>query len=109
MFKKLLGNILLNLGYIPREDYNAAIYDGVKLQQKVANLIKKCQDYERLNTQLSGEVTALLEENNSLWDMLDEMKGSSSFGAAQMESAMEDIKDMLTDEMLKDFKPIGEA
>jgi uncharacterized protein (DUF3084 family) len=109
MFRRLLGNILLNLGYIPREDYNAAIYDGIKLQQNLANLAKKSQDLEKLNTQLSGEVKALLEENNSLWDMLDEMKDSSSFGTAQMESTMENIKDMLTDEMLKDFKPIGEA
>ena len=109
MLRKLLGNILLNLGYIPREDYNAAIYDNVKLQQQVTGLVKKCQDHERLNTQLANEVKALLEENSSLWDMLDEMKGSSSFGTDQMKSAMEDLKDMLTDEMLKDFKPVGEA
>ena len=50
-----------------------------------------------------------VEENGSLWDMLDEMKGSSSFGTDQMKSAMEDLKDMLTEEMLRDFKPIGEA
>lgn len=109
MFRKLLGNILSGLGYVPREDYNAAIYDNVKLQQDFSRLAKKCEDYERLNKQLSSEIKTLLEENGSLWDMLDEMKGSSSFGTDQMKSAMEDLKDMLTEEMLRDFKPIGEA
>ena len=109
MFRKILRNILSNLGYVPRDEYSATMYDNVKLQQQITGLIKRCQDYERLNKQLADEVKALLEENSSLWDMLDEMKGSSSFGTDQMKSAMEDLKEMLTDEMLKDFKPIGEA
>ena len=109
MFRKLFGNVLTNLGYVPREEYNAAVYDGVKMQQELAALTKKCQDFERLNNQLAKEIKMLLEENGSLWDMLDEMKGSASFGTDQMKSAMEDLKEMLTDEMLKDFKPIGDA
>ena len=109
MFKKLFGKLLSNIGYISMLDYNTVIYENVKLQQEVGKLSKKCQDFERINKQISDEMKSLVEENNSLWDMLDEMKASETFGQEQYVSTMEDLKDMLTEEMLKDFKPIGDA
>ena len=51
----------------------------------------------------------LNDENQSLWGMLDEMQGSTSFGKDQVQSMMKDLEEALTDEMMKDFKPIGEA
>ena len=109
MFKKLFGKLLSNIGYISMLDYNTVIYENVNLQQEVGKLSKKCQDFERINKQISDEMKSLVEENNSLWDMLDEMKASETFGQEQYVSTMEDLKDMLTEEMLKDFKPIGDA
>mgnify|MGYP001369775252 CR=1 FL=1 len=109
MLKKLFGKLLSNLGYISMLDYNTVIYENVNLQQEVGKLSQKCLDLERLNKQISNEMKSLVEENNSLWDMLDEMKASETFGQEQYASTIEDIKDMLTDEMMKDFKPIGDA
>ena len=50
------------------------------------------------------------DENASLWDMLDEIKKSDmSENQAALKSFVDDLQDVLTDEMLKDFKPVGEA
>mgnify|MGYP003141476140 CR=1 FL=1 len=109
MLKKMLGNIMKKLGYVSAIDYGAAIYENVKMQKEIVSLSKKCQDFERINKQVAEEIKSLVEENNSLWDMLDEMKASETFGQEQYSSTIEDIKDMLTEEMMKDFKPIGDA
>ena len=109
MFKKMFGKFLSNLGYISILNYNAAIYDNLSLQREIKELSKKCSDFERINKQISDELKSLVEENNPLWDMLDEMKASETFGQEQYTSTIEDIKDMLTEEMMRDFKPIGDA
>ena len=109
MFKKLFGNILLNIGYVPREEYNAAIYDNVKLQQELAIVVKKSEDLQRVNDLLANEINILNDENQSLWAMLDELQGSSTFGKDQMKSMMTELEEVLTDEMLRNFKPIGDT
>ena len=109
MFKKLFGNILLNIGYVPREEYNAAIYDNVKLQQELAIVVKKSEDLQRVNDHLANEINILNDENQSLWAMLDELQGSSTFGKDQMKSMMTELEEVLTDEMLRNFKPIGDT
>ena len=109
MFKKIIGKILRSIGYISLINYNAAIHDNMKMQKEISKLSKKCQDFERINKQIADELKHMIEENNSLWDMLDEMKASETFGTQQYSSAVEDLKEMLTEEMLKDFKPIGDA
>lgn len=109
MLKKMIGNILREIGYVSAIDYSAAIHENVKMQQEIGKLSKKCEDFERINKQVSEEMKNLVDENNSLWDMLDEMKGAATFGTEQYSSAVEDLKEMLTEEMLKDFKPIGDA
>lgn len=109
MLIKMLGKILKGIGYISMIDYNAAIYENVKTQQELVKLSKKCEDFERINKQIAEEMKHLVDENNSLWDMLDDMKSSETFGQEQYTSTIEDIKDMLTEEMMKDFKPIGDA
>lgn len=109
MLKKILGNLLENFGYVSMQDYNVVIYDNVNLQKDLSELSKKCSDFKIMNDQLVKEMKILMEENNSLWDMLDEMKSSESFGPDQMQSTMDELQEMLTDEMMRDFKPIGEA
>ena len=64
---------------------------------------------QRENTTLKEQNMELKDTNESLWDMLEETKGSESFGKTQVKSMMDELNDLLTDEMLKDFKPVGEA
>ncbi len=106
---KIIGNILGKIGYVSAIDYDVAMYENIKMQQEIGKLSKKCEDFERINKQIADEMRHLVDENNSLWDMLDDMKSSETFGKEQYTSTIEDIKDMLTDEMMKDFKPIGDA
>jgi len=83
-------------GYIPK-------YRERLLLQEVILLENKLSISEEENSRL-------LDENASLWDMLDEVKKSDMAENKQaVKSFVEDLQDVLTDEMLKDFKPIGEA
>ena len=59
---------------------------------------------------LESENLQIKDENASLWDMLDEMKKSDmAENQGALKSFVDDLQDVLTDEMLKDFKPVGEA
>tara|TARA_R100001015_G_C4613768_1_gene169488 strand:+ start:416 stop:676 length:261 start_codon:yes stop_codon:yes gene_type:complete len=82
---------------------------NIDLREENKRLRMKNRDLDVLNKSISEEIIALDEENRSLWDMLDETKNSETFGKDQVKSMMEDLSDLFTDEMLKDFKPIGEA
>jgi len=109
MFKKLMGYILESCGYVDRTQYNAAIYENDKLTREARQLKLLNRDLGALNQVITEELKILDDENKSLWDMLEEMKASETFGAPQVKSMMEELNEMFTDEMLKDFKPIGEA
>ena len=58
---------------------------------------------------LNEEIKAVNDENGSLWDMIDELQGSSKVSKNNATQILESIKDALADEMLKDFKAVGEA
>ena len=58
---------------------------------------------------LNEEIKAVNDENGSLWDMVDELQGSSKVSKNNATQLLESIKDALADEMLKDFKAVGEA
>jgi hypothetical protein len=58
---------------------------------------------------LNEEIKASEDENKSLWDMIDELQGSSKVGKDNAAQLLDSIKDALADEMLKDFKAVGEA
>jgi len=109
MFKKLMGYILNSCGYIDQARHNTTIYENGKLARQVRDLELKVHDLMALNKIITEELQLSDDENKSLWDMLDEMKGSETFGKEQVKSMMEDLNDMITGEMMKDFKPIGEA
>jgi hypothetical protein len=73
-------------------------------------LVQEILLLEQRASSLEVEATRLLDENASLWDMLDEMRESDIMQNKEaMKSFMEDLQETLTDEMLKDFKPVGEA
>ena len=109
MFKKLMGYLLESCGYVDRTQYNAAIYENDKLSRELRKVKQLNRDLAALNGAITEELKIMDEENKSLWDMLEETKGSESFGKTQVKSMMDELNDMLTDEMLKDFKPVGEA
>lgn len=58
---------------------------------------------------LSVENVRLADENKSVWDMLDELQESAKITPATVESFVEDIKETVLDDMLKNFKAAGEA
>tara|TARA_R100001129_G_scaffold175112_1_gene147933 strand:+ start:558 stop:875 length:318 start_codon:yes stop_codon:yes gene_type:complete len=105
----MMSYVLEACGYVDRTQYNAAIYENDKLSREIRNLRLKNKDLAALNQVITEELKILDDENKSLWDMLEELKASETFGKDQMKSMMDDLSDILTDEMLKGLKPIGEA
>ncbi len=96
MLHKLFDWIFRLFGYVPRFR-EAALLREVLLLEKQAAILEE-------------EIVRLQDENSSLWEMLDEIKKSDiTQNKEAMKSFMEDLQDTLTDEMLKDFKPVGEA
>tara|TARA_R110000751_G_scaffold256398_1_gene355878 strand:- start:1957 stop:2247 length:291 start_codon:yes stop_codon:yes gene_type:complete len=96
MLHKLFESFLGAFGYIP--DYRENL------------LIQEILLLERQQSALEKENLELKDENASLWHMLDEIKKSDiSEHQGTMKLLMEELKETLTDEMMKDFKPIGEA
>jgi len=96
MIHKLFDLIFGLVGYIPRYREKFLTREVFLLEQKVDSL--------------EEENLRIMDENASLWDMLDEIKKSDIMqNKDAMKSFMEDLQDTLTDEMLKDFKPVGEA
>ena len=109
MLKKMLRRLITNLGYVSVQDYNAAIYSNVKLQREYSTLSSENKELFVKNQNLSNELELLNDENQSLWDMLDEINGANNFGKDQVKSMMTELEEVLTDEMMKNFKPIAEG
>lgn len=109
MFKKMLSRLLKKIGYVRVEYVSMAKLEIQNLQKERQKLASQCERLAVAVNDLKNELIILKDENQSLWGMLDEMQGSSNFGKDQVKSIMKDIEEVLTDEMLKDFKPIGEA
>ena len=55
------------------------------------------------------EIERLTDENKSVWDLIDELQESSKITPAPVDSFVEDVKESVLDEMLKNFNPAGEA
>ena len=109
MFRKLLDTILAKVGYVHRENLTLSQIEVKGLEKEKAKLISKCEELIKTISTLRNEILILNDENQSLWGMLDELQASNNFGQDQVQSIMKDLEEVLTDEMLKDFKPIGEA
>jgi len=96
MLHKTFDFILKFFGYVPRYREKLLIQEILLLEQQLDKTAKENEE--------------LKDENASLWDMLDEIKKSDiSEHASTMRLLMEELQETLADEMMKDFKPIGEA
>jgi predicted RNase H-like nuclease (RuvC/YqgF family) len=100
MLYKFFNFILYYMGYIPLYREKRLIQEIILLEQEVSKLEK--------------EIYELKDENASLWSMLDEThKSDISKNKNAIKLLMEEIQETLTegmmDDMMKDFKPIGEA
>jgi hypothetical protein len=96
MLHKTFDFILKFFGYVPRYREKLLIQEILLLEQQLDQTDKENEE--------------LKDENASLWDMLDEIKKSDiSEHASTMRLLMEELQETLADEMMKDFKPIGEA
>tara|TARA_R110002051_G_scaffold286993_1_gene349660 strand:- start:273 stop:569 length:297 start_codon:yes stop_codon:yes gene_type:complete len=96
---KLLHKVMRLLGYVP-----------IKIKQR---LLREILLLEQENERLIKEIVGTQDENGSLWDMLDEIKKSDIAehlkGQHAMDTFMDELKDAMATEMIKDFKPVGEA
>jgi len=109
MFKKFVTDLLDYFGYVRHSQYATIVYENEKLNRQLSTVKMKNRDFDALNRVISEELKILTDENQSLWDMLEEMKKSETFGAEHMKGAMEDLQEVMAEQMLKDFKPVGEA
>ncbi len=109
MIRKLLDRLMERAGYVRTERLTMSVVEIRGMEKERYKLIGKCEQLTQHALDLQKEVELVNDENQSLWAMLDEMQGSNTFGKDQVRSMMDDLEQVLTDEMLKDFKPIGEA
>lgn len=109
MFRKLFDSLMGKVGYIRTERLTLATLEIRGLEKEKYKIMSHSEKLVQNINDLKNEIVLLNDENQSLWGMLDEMQGSTSFGKDQVQSMMKDLEEALTDEMMKDFKPIGEA
>ena len=96
---RVICKIMSFLGWTPLKERTRLIRELLLLEQENENLIK--------------EMLTIQDENGSLWDMLDEIKKSDIAEHAKNQAALQafvdEIQDAVADDMIKDFKPVGEA
>ena len=109
MFKKLISRLMRGIGFVRQERLTLATLEIRGLEKELRKVVAQCEQLIRESNDLKNEIALLTDENQSLWGMLDELQSSSTFGPDQAKSIMKDLEDVLTDEMMRDFKPIGEA
>lgn len=95
MIRRLLCGLLGWFGLAPISESRRLISEIVKL--------------ELANDELKLQLRELEDENKSLWTMLDEMGNSSKMNRQTVDDFVEEVREALMEEMLKDFDPIGEA
>lgn len=95
MIKRLFHRVLRLFGLVP-----VSLVDPV---------MSKLLRIELRNEELEALVLELTDENKSLWLMLDENKNSSKLDRQTVDDFIEEVRETLMDEMLKDFDPVGEA
>ena len=109
MFRKIISRLLRRVGYVRTERLTLANLEIRGLEKELQKVVSQCEQLIVEANNLKNEIALLNDENQSLWGMLDEIQGSNNFGADQVKSMMKDIEEAMTDEMLKNFKPVGEA
>ena len=95
MLKEVWRSLLWMVGLSPARESEALVGVSLKLERELEELLKQVRELE--------------EENKSLWNMLDELQGSNTIDPKTVTDFIEELKDTVMDQMLKDFKPAGEA
>lgn len=109
MFRKILIKFMRSIGYVRKEYLTLAHLEIRGLEKELQKITAQCENLLRDTGDLKKELAILYDENQSLWGMLDELQSANNFGTDQVKSMMQDIEEAVTDEMLKNFKPVGEA
>ncbi len=109
MFRKLISQFMRRIGYVQTEHLTLAKLEIRGMEKQMIKVVSSCEELIKQTNDLKNEIAILNDENQSLWGMLDELQSSNNFGADQAKSIMKDLEEVLTDEMMRDFKPIGEA
>lgn len=109
MFRKIINRLMRRIGYVRTEHLTLAKLEIGGLEKELRKVVVQCEELIRESNNLKNEIAILVDENQSLWGMLDEIQASNNFGTDQVKSMMQDIEEAMTDEMLKNFKPVGEA
>lgn len=95
MIYRLLRGVLALLGLVPVGETTSLLMEVFKLEQENDLLKKELEEY--------------IDENKSLWAMMEEFKNTSQMNPKTVEDFLEEVKGSIIDEMLKDFDPVGEA
>ena len=82
---------------------------GLTLLSERQQLILEVFRLERKVDELIEENARLMDENKSVWDLIDELQESSKITPATVDSFVEDVKESVLNDMMKNFKPAGEA
>ena len=82
---------------------------GLTLLSERQQLILEVFRLERKVDELIEENARLMDENKSVWDLIDELQESSKITPATVDSFLEDVKESVLNDMMKNFKPAGEA
>ena len=78
-------------------------------KRKRRTITRSVQAREREADALVKEIERLTDENKSVWDLIDELQESSKITPATVDSFVEDVRESVLNDMLKNFKPAGEA
>jgi len=82
---------------------------GLAPSRQKDDLLLEIFKLERQNDALNEEIARLTDENQSVWDLIDDIQESSKISPATVDSFVEDVKESVLNDMLKNFKPAGEA
>ena len=95
MIYNLLYSLLRVVGLCPARERDSLLTQIFKL--------------ERENDELNKEIEILADENKSLWDMLDDLQKSEKINPRAVNQFVDELREAVMEEMLKDFDPVGEA
>ena len=95
MLYRIWVKVLSLVGLTPASEKQALLLEIFNLERKIDSLTE--------------EIDRLEDENKSVWDLIDEIQESSKISPATIDSFVEDVRESVLDEMLKNFKPAGEA
>lgn len=95
MIRRLFYRILRSLGVAPVSESRKLVGEIMRLEAR--------------NDKMEASLRELEDENKALWLMIEENKQSSRLSPQTVDDFIEEVKETLMEEMLKDFDPVGEA